>query len=97
MFDAPAIAEPLDDAQAGDRWIIELRPLASDIPAGVRLRHFLKRALRDWGLRCESVGRATESEQMAWLRGECVRLHAEVDRLRRRLARPPRREKATVP
>ena len=45
------------DKNADDLTPLRLtfRPLPSDIPASVRFRHLLKRALRDYKLRCTSV------------------------------------------
>ncbi|HEY2910976.1 MAG TPA: hypothetical protein VGI99_12060 [Gemmataceae bacterium] len=95
MTDPAATAEP-HDAGEGRRWVVILRELPSEVPGEVRLRHFLKRALRDWGLRCESVQSATLAEELEWNRGERVRLQNEVDRFRERLARAskPRKRKA---
>lgn len=36
-------------------WYITLRPLPANVPAAVRVRRFLKAALRAYGLRCEGV------------------------------------------
>lgn len=46
----------------GPRYRLELRPLASDVPAAVRLRRFLKSALRGYQLRCTSVEEVIEKE-----------------------------------
>lgn len=40
---------------AGDVWILEFKTLPSDIPAAIRVRALLKRALRDWKLKCVAV------------------------------------------
>lgn len=40
---------------APDDTLIVLRPLPSDVPVRVRVRALLKRALRDWQLRCVEV------------------------------------------
>ena len=69
MTDPAATAEP-HDAGEGRRWVVILRELPSEVSGEVRLRHFLKRALRDWGLRCESVQRLTVAEELEWNRGE---------------------------
>jgi hypothetical protein len=37
---------------AGEVVKVTFRGLRSDVPFAVRLRHLLKRALRDWQLRC---------------------------------------------
>lgn len=37
-------------------WVLVLQPLPSSVPVGVRVRMLLKRALRDWKLKCLSVG-----------------------------------------
>jgi len=36
-------------------WWICVRPLAHDIPAHVRVKRFLKAALRAYSLRCEGI------------------------------------------
>jgi hypothetical protein len=41
-------------APQGDFWV-RLRPLASDAPAIIRLRKFLKTALRSYRLKCVSA------------------------------------------
>lgn len=41
---------------------IVLQPLPHTVPASCRLRQFLKRALRDWGLRCLSIEPLPPSE-----------------------------------
>jgi hypothetical protein len=45
-------SDPPDDLSP---WWIEIRPLPADVPAAVRVRRFLKSALRAYGLKCESV------------------------------------------
>jgi hypothetical protein len=40
---------------AGEEVKVTFRGLRSDVPFAVRLRHLLKRALRDWQLRCVPV------------------------------------------
>lgn len=35
-----------------DEWIFVFQALPSETPAPIRIRHLLKRALRDWGLKC---------------------------------------------
>jgi hypothetical protein len=40
---------------AGEVILVTLRALRSDLPLSIRLRHLLKRALRDWQLRCIRV------------------------------------------
>src|SRR5438874_1955821 len=39
-----------------DRWHLVVTPLPGDVPGDVRVRRWLKRGLRDFGLRCVSVG-----------------------------------------
>lgn len=96
VHDSAAIPEQPTDR--GQRWVIVLRPEPGALPAEVRLRHFLKRALRDWGLRAESVQTATLAEELDWNREERGRLQAEVDQLREKLARAskPRKRKAAT-
>lgn len=36
--------------------VLYLVPMPSDVPVARRLRALLKRALRDWGLKCTHVG-----------------------------------------
>jgi hypothetical protein len=35
-----------------DLVILKFKPLPDGVPIGVRVRHLLKRALRDWRLKC---------------------------------------------
>jgi hypothetical protein len=42
--------------EGGERFVVELVAQPDgDAPAVIRLRHFLKAALRAWGLRCTGV------------------------------------------
>lgn len=38
-----------------DDWRLTFHPLAHDAPIPIRIRHLLKRALRDWGLKCTKI------------------------------------------
>ena len=46
-------------------FVIVFEPLPCDIPAAVRVRALLKRALRDWKLRCRVIRPATADELTA--------------------------------
>jgi hypothetical protein len=37
------------------RYVLVLEPLDDDVPVAVRVRHVLKRELRDYRLRCVSI------------------------------------------
>jgi hypothetical protein len=41
--------------QGGEEYLVRLRALPSDVPPVIRLRHALKRLLRDYELRCRDV------------------------------------------
>jgi len=58
------VTEPTDaDADPDpDLWLILIRPMPSNLPAAVRVRQLLKRALRDWGLKCIEVRTPTPAE-----------------------------------
>lgn len=45
-----------------DEWIIHLKPIGDGPPGAVRVRHLLKRALRDWGLKCVLVRNPTPAD-----------------------------------
>jgi hypothetical protein len=47
----PPAGEP-DDLSP---WWILVRPLPRDVPAAIRVRRFLKAALRAYGLKCEGI------------------------------------------
>jgi hypothetical protein len=55
------MSRPDDD----DLWVIHLRPEGDGPPMGVRMRRFLKRALRAYGLRCERVSGPQQGPQHA--------------------------------
>ena len=38
-----------------DTWVLELRPVGDGPPMAIRMRHALKRLLRDYGVKCVSV------------------------------------------
>ena len=50
------------------RFLIELRDAGGDTPVVIRLRHFLKAALRSWGLRCTDARELTDGQHQADLR-----------------------------
>ena len=41
--------------QGGEQYRLTLEALPGDVPPVIRLRHALKRFLRDYGLRCRAV------------------------------------------
>jgi hypothetical protein len=41
--------------QGGEEYLLRLRALPSDVPPIIRLRHALKRLLRDYELRCRDI------------------------------------------
>ena len=47
-------------------WLIVLRPEPGPVPPEHRIRQLLKRALRDHGLRCVSVGDPTPDQLAAF-------------------------------
>lgn len=49
-------------ATADDLWLIVLKPLPHDVPAAVRVRRWLKLALRAYRLRCVTVRSPTPAE-----------------------------------
>ncbi len=50
--------------KSGERFVVELEALPDSVPSAIRLRHFLKAALRSWGLRCRSItGAPTACQQ----------------------------------
>lgn len=53
-LDALAGAGPLPE-QFPTRFVLHLRDLGGDTPTAIRVRHALKRLLRDYRLRCESI------------------------------------------
>ena len=48
---------------SGNRFILQIRAEPRDIPETIRLRHLLKRMLRDLGFRCERITLAAEPTQ----------------------------------
>ncbi len=44
------------------RYAIELQDIGGDTPVAIRLRHFLRRALRDWGLKCTRAVEITDEQ-----------------------------------
>jgi len=46
-------------ADERERFTVELRDLGGSVPAAIRLRALLKRALRSFNLRCEVIRRQT--------------------------------------
>jgi hypothetical protein len=59
----PDTAPPAEEQQPDpDEWVIVLRALPSVVPAAIRVRHLLKRALRDWNLRCVSCSSKLPTE-----------------------------------
>lgn len=65
-------------------WVIVLSPEPSEVPEAVRIRHLLKRALRDWGLRCESASETTLPEQLERLAAEVLDLQQKLERAERK-------------
>jgi hypothetical protein len=66
--DAPPTTPSAPPGPVGsvDRWVLEFVPLPSEIPAEVRVRALLKRALRDWKLKCVRItGGEAEAESDA--------------------------------
>jgi hypothetical protein len=53
----------------GQRYRVVLEALGDDVPPHVRLRAFLKSALRAWGLRCRSVEELPPSRVQALREG----------------------------
>ena len=45
--------------RGGQRYVIELEAMSSDIPPTIRLRHFLKNALRAWRLKARRISETT--------------------------------------
>lgn len=44
-----------NDPAKPEQWCITFEAIPGAVPVAVRVRHLLKRALRDWGLRAISV------------------------------------------
>lgn len=48
----PTLPDP--DCEMGPTWVL-VRPLPRDVPSAIRVRAWLKRGLRDFGLKVEQV------------------------------------------